>query len=84
LVVTREHVRVQAECDRHVSVPEPLKQRLEALQPRARAIGATQDELLETISARELEGQKRTIERYLTEARFAVARIYDRQMQGAQ
>lgn len=63
---------------------KPLKQRIEALQPRARAIGATQDDLLETISARELDGQKRTIERYLTEARFAVARIYDRQMKSQQ
>lgn len=63
---------------------KPLKQRIETLQPRARAVGATQDDLLETISARELEGQKRTIERYLTEARFAVARIYDRQMKGQQ
>jgi tetratricopeptide (TPR) repeat protein len=63
---------------------KPLRQRIEALQPRARAIGAMHDEMLEAISTRELEGQKRTIERYLTEARFAVARIYDRQMKGAQ
>jgi tetratricopeptide (TPR) repeat protein len=60
----------------------PLRSRIEALQPRTRAIGATQDDLLEAISARELDGQKKAIERYLTEARFAVARIYDRQMKG--
>jgi tetratricopeptide (TPR) repeat protein len=62
---------------------KPLRARIEALQPRARAIGATQDQLLEAISTRELDGQKQTIERYLTEARFAVARIYDRQMKGS-
>lgn len=63
---------------------KPLRTRMEGLQPRARAIAATQDDLLEAISNRELEGQKKTIERYLTEARFAVARIYDRQMKGTQ
>lgn len=62
----------------------PLRSRIDALQPRARSIGATQDDLLEKISTRELEGQKKAIERYLTEARFAVARIYDRQMKGTQ
>lgn len=60
---------------------QPLRARIEALQPRARAIGALQDELLEGISTKELDGQKKTIERYLTQARFAVARIYDRQLQ---
>ena len=60
----------------------PLHERLEALRPRLRASNTTQDDLLETASLRELEGQKQTIERYLTEARFAVARIYDRQLKG--
>lgn len=60
----------------------PLHERLEALRPRLRASNTTQDELLEAVSLRELEGQKKTIERYLTEARFAVARIYDRQLKG--
>jgi hypothetical protein len=59
----------------------PLRVRIDALRPRINAIGSAQDDLLEAISARELEGQRATIERYLTEARFAVARIYDRQQQ---
>lgn len=62
---------------------QPLAARVEALRPRVRQIASTQDELLEQAALRELEGQKRTIERYLTEARFAVARIYDRRLKGA-
>lgn len=60
---------------------KPLRVRIDALRPRINAIGSAQDDLLEAISTRELEGQRATIERYLTEARFAVARIYDRQQQ---
>jgi tetratricopeptide (TPR) repeat protein len=60
----------------------PLRSRIDALRPRTAAVGVMQDDVLETISTKELEGQKQTIERYLTEARFAVARIYDRQLKG--
>lgn len=63
---------------------KPLRDRLEALRPRSGAAGNAEDDLLEKISIHELEGQKKTIERYLTEARFAVARIYDRQLKGGQ
>jgi hypothetical protein len=62
---------------------EALRQRMDALRPRAEAIAADQDALLEAVSTRELQGQRSTIEKYLTEARFAVARIYDRQAQQA-
>jgi hypothetical protein len=62
---------------------KPLRLRIEALRPRLAAIAGAQDDVLEAISIRELEGQRATIERYLTEARFAVARIYDRQAQQA-
>ncbi len=62
---------------------DPLRQRMDALRPHAEAIAAAQDALLETLSTRELQGQRSTIEKYLTEARFAVARIYDRQAQQA-
>jgi tetratricopeptide (TPR) repeat protein len=57
---------------------ESLRTRLNALRPRFGALAA-QDEVLRDLSLRELEGQRATIEQYLTEARFAVARIYDRQ-----
>jgi tetratricopeptide (TPR) repeat protein len=59
---------------------KPLKARIDGLLPQARGIAATEDQVLQAISTRELEGQKATIERYLTEARFAVARIFDRQI----
>lgn len=62
---------------------KPLRLRIDALRPRLAAIAAAQDDVLEAISIKELEGQRATIERYLTEARFAVARIYDRQAQQA-
>lgn len=61
-----------------------LRARIDALRPRFGRLAAAQDDALEATSIRELEGQRATIERYLTEARFAVARIYDRQAaQGA-
>jgi tetratricopeptide (TPR) repeat protein len=65
------------------AAPATLRQRLDALRPRVNAVSTAQDDLLEAISSRELQGQRSTIERYLTEARFAVARIYDRQAQQA-
>src|SRR6476646_7735548 len=61
----------------------PLRARLEALKPRIAAASAGQSKLLEEVSVKELGGQKQIIERYLTEARFAVARIYDRQLKSA-
>ena len=58
---------------------QPLRERLDALRPRVAATAGSLDDLLEAVSLKELTGQKDVIERYLTEARFAVARIYDRQ-----
>lgn len=60
----------------------PLRERIAALRPLTAEAAAAQGKLLETVSIKELEGQKKQIERYLTEARFAVARIYDRQSKG--
>ncbi|MBI3171862.1 MAG: hypothetical protein HYZ32_04620 [Hydrocarboniphaga effusa] len=60
----------------------PLRERVAKLRSLAAEMGAAQNKLLETVSIKELEGQKKQIERYLTEARFAVARIYDRQQKG--
>lgn len=59
---------------------KPLRARLEGLKPRITAAASAQSDLLENVSVAELGGQKQVIERYLTEARFAVARIYDRQL----
>ena len=58
----------------------PLRERLERLLPQVTANSVTQNQLLEAVSLKELDGQKKQIERYLTESRFAVARIYDTQM----
>jgi len=58
----------------------PLHQRASTVRPRIDEIGAALGKELERVSLLELEGQKKQIERYLTEARFAVARIYDRQL----
>jgi tetratricopeptide (TPR) repeat protein len=60
---------------------KPARAHLDALRPRVSAAGTAEDDLLETISIKELAGQKGVIEQYLTQARFAVARIYDRQLQ---
>ncbi|HUS24295.1 MAG TPA: hypothetical protein VM369_05055 [Candidatus Binatia bacterium] len=71
-----------ARFDGTVERAEPLMDRLKALKPRLSAAAEVQGRLLEQTAVRELDGQKKQIERYLTEARFAVARIYDRQRQG--
>jgi hypothetical protein len=62
---------------------KPLRDKLDALRPRSATLSNAADDLLEQVSLHELEGQKKIIERYLTEARFAVARIYDRQSKGS-
>lgn len=63
---------------RAAGAPATLRARVDALAVQAAALGTAQHKQVEALSARELEGQRATIERYLTEARFAVARIYDR------
>jgi hypothetical protein len=60
---------------------KPARARLDALKPRVNTAANAEDDLLEAISIKELAGQKSVIEQYLTQARFAVARIYDRQLQ---
>ena len=73
---------VPAKFDGAAEKFKPLRARLDALKPRIAASANAQSDLLEDVSVRELGGQKAVIERYLTEARFAVARIYDRQIKG--
>lgn len=59
-----------------------LVARLEELRPRVLNIAADQGAYLQTTSIKELEGQRNQIDRYLVQARFAVARINDRQVKG--
>lgn len=61
---------------------QELRTRLEKLAPRITQNSVAQNQLLEAISLKELAGQQEQIEKYLTEARFSVARIYDSQMKG--
>ena len=62
-------------------IPE-LNARMEVLRPALAASGKNHSDYLQTLALKELEGQRRQVERYLVEARFAVARIYDRQIKG--
>ncbi len=59
-----------------------LKKRMDTLRSLAEQIGTEQDALLKAIAVRELAGQQRQIEKYLIEARFALARLYDRAQKG--
>ncbi|NGY03713.1 tetratricopeptide repeat protein [Solimonas terrae] len=61
-----------------------LQARVGNLREQLTAAGADQAQLLQDMSMHELEGQRQQIERYLIEARFALARLYDRQKQGDQ
>jgi tetratricopeptide (TPR) repeat protein len=55
-----------------------LKARIEADKPKIKAAEAAQAKVLEQMALDELAGQKKQTEKYLVEARFALARIYDR------
>lgn len=61
-----------------------LQARVGNLREQLTAAGTDQAQLLQDMATRELEGQRQQIERYLIEARFALARLYDRQTQGDQ
>lgn len=54
-----------------------LRTQLEALRPQVAAAGGEQSKVLQEIALRELSGQKKLIEKYLVESRFALARIYE-------
>lgn len=60
---------------RAVAELAPIQQRLEALAER-------QSESVRSNAITELEAQRATIEKYLVEARFSVARLYDRRLDG--
>lgn len=56
-----------------------LRKRLAALRPNLAKAGDQQGRLLQRLGTVELKAQKDQIEKYLVEARFALARLYDRQ-----
>jgi hypothetical protein len=55
-----------------------LKGRIEADKPKLKAAELAQGKILQRIALEELAGQRKQTEKYLVEARFALARIYDR------
>lgn len=59
-----------------------LKQRVANLRDVANQLGEQQAQLLQDIAVKELQGQQKQIEKYLVEARFALARLYDRAQKG--
>lgn len=61
---------------------QALQTRIDNLREQLNAAGAEQARLLQDMSNQELTGQRQQIERYLIEARFALARLYDRAKQG--
>ncbi len=61
-----------------------LVSRYDQLRPRIANIASDQNLYLQKIAIHELEGQRAQIDRYLVQARFAVARINERQVKGQQ
>jgi tetratricopeptide (TPR) repeat protein len=63
---------------------QQLQTRIDNLRSQLTQAGADQAGLLQDMAIQELAGQREQIERYLIEARFALARLYDRAKQGDQ
>ncbi len=61
---------------------EALKARIDVLLPQVDATAKQQAKLIEKLALDNLADQRRITEKYLIEARFAMARIYDRQLKG--
>ena len=61
---------------------QAMRARLDALRPIVSSAYAEQSRQLQEMAAAELDGQKNQIEKYLVEARFALARLYDKQLKG--
>lgn len=59
---------------------EDLRSRIANLRELTTVAGAQQAKLLESIATQELATQKKQVEKYLVEARFALARLYDREL----
>ena len=59
---------------------QTLRARQVNLREQLAIAGGEQARLLQKIALNELRGQKKTIEKYLVESRFALARLYDRAM----
>lgn len=83
----RSKMPLQIATPKHIETPweqaQALRTRLKTLQPAVDAAAAQQAGVLRELSLTELDGQKKQIEKYLAEARFALARLYDKKTKGA-
>lgn len=61
---------------------EALKTRIDTVLPQVEATSKAQSKLIDKLALDLLDEQRRSTEKYLIEARFAMARIYDRQLKG--
>lgn len=61
---------------------EQLRLRLSALRGLIDDAANEQADVLKDIALKELAGQKKTVEKYLVESRFALARIYEDRLKG--
>ena len=61
---------------------QALAARIDALRPQLETLAERQSKLLEVVAMRELESQKKINEKYQVDARFALARIYDKAPRG--
>ena len=61
---------------------DALKSRVAVLLPQAKSVNERQAKMLEKLAQDDLAEQRRLTEKYLIEARFALARIYDQQLKG--
>jgi len=59
-----------------------VAQRMDQLQDRLAQISADQNRFLQTLAIEALDGQRRRIEAYLVQTRYALASIYDRAVNG--
>jgi Tetratricopeptide repeat len=67
-----------AHFDQFATRISQLDYRIRSLQPRVAALIHAQDRYMQGLAVAELEHQKDQLAAYATQARFAVARIYDR------
>lgn len=65
-----------------IETAQALKARIAGLREQVAIVGGEQGRLLQDIAIKELDGQRQQVDRYLVEARFALARLYDRQQKG--
>ncbi len=59
-----------------------LRTRMGNLRALVATAGGEEARILQELGTKELLGQKKQVEKYLVEARFALARLYDRQLNG--